>query len=362
MRISGYLQTIAAIHIASSTEGNATGIATRAVPNYDTGRTTRVPFVPPTVLRGLLRKTASDMASEQMLRHNVQIPAEVFNALRHGSNSGRMTNDNLNPSFFDAQRGNPVMGLFGGGPRQGSAGALTVAPMYPLCEELINLGIVDPDPMVATPPQAFTLIGEDTMYPKIDMVYQTGPSFDVIENKDAKIDEFIIADTARRVKDGGASADTSTLRSSNLLTYRFMIPGVILSLNLTVDERSPDHLKGFLIKVLTEALNRNQIGGMQRIGMGQNTFLLRAAASKIKLDDEDLFDFEDGHLIPAAGRPAELVAAFDTWEDDGKAWTKESLWEASGFVGIDLDTPASKKKAKASKKKDAGKAQPAKDA
>lgn len=350
MKITGYLQTVRPIHIASSTEGNATGIATETVPDYESNRTTRVPFVPATVLRGLLRRTASDYSSEQMLRHGVRIPAEIFNALRHGSNSGRMTNDNLNPAFFDAQRGHPIMGLFGGGPRQGSAGALITDPMYPLCEELTKLGMVSEDPMIPNPPKAFLLMQEATMYPSIDMATESDPLFDVIENREEAIDKFIAADVARRTKEGGTGAGASTLRSSNLLVYRYMIPGTLLSLKLKIRDNSPDHMAGFLIKILTEALNRNQIGGMQRIGIGADVFSLASAANRLKLDGEDLFDYDGEKLSVTAGtRAAELVTAFDAWEDDGRAWTLESLWDATGFTGIDLNQEAVKKETRKAK-------------
>lgn len=358
MKITGYLQTVSPIHITAGSDKNVTDIATETVPDYQSGKMTRVPFVPPTVLRGLLRKTASDLVSARLLDAGIQIPAEVFNAMRHGSDGGHRNNDTLNPAFFDAQRGHPVMGLFGGGPRQASAGALVVAPLYPLCAELLALSMVEEDPMVATPPQAYTLINDKFSYPKIDMAYETGPAFDVIENRAAKTDEMIAADTARRVK-GKAEVGDSSLRIANLLQYRHMVPGALLALRLSVDTRTPDHVKGFLIKILAEALNRNQIGGMQRIGMGADVFSLPSAANRLKIDGEDLFDFDGERLVPAAGGRAEqLVAAFDAWEDDGKAWTADSLWKATGFEGIDLTQAAVKKgskkdaKAKAPKKSD----------
>lgn len=356
MKITGYLQTVRPIHVASSTDGNSTGIATQTVPDYEGGRTVRVPFVPSTVLRGMLRHAASDYSSRQMLRHGVRVPAEIFNALRHGSNSGRMTNDNLNPSFFDAQRGHPVMGLFGGGPRQGSAGALSSAPLYPLCAEMVALSMVPEDMLVENPPKAFTLIQEDTMYPRIDMTRESDPLFDVIENKDEAIDKFIAADAGRRTKGEGTGEGESTLRSSNLLVYKTMIPGALLWLQLKVRENAPDHVKGFLIKVLAEALNKNEIGGMQRIGVGTDVFSLASAANRLRLDGEEMFDF-DGETLTVLEdtRAAELVAAFDAWEDDGRAWTVADLWDATGWTGIDLTKDAVKKEAK-TKAKPKGKA------
>lgn len=351
MKITGYLQTVRPIHIASATDGNSTGIATQSVPDYEGGRTARVPFIPATVLRGMLRHTASDYSSRQMLKHGVRIPAEIFNALRHGSNSGRMTNEALNPSFFDAQRAHPVMGLFGGGPRQGSAGALSSAPLYPLCEELVRLSMVPEEFGIENPPKAFTLIQEDTMYPRIDMTRENDPTFEVIENKDEAIDNFIAADVSRRTKGEGTGEGESTLRSSNLLVYKTMIPGALLWLSVKVRDTAPDHVKGFLIKVLAEALNKNEIGGMQRIGVGTDVFSLASAANRLKLDGEDMFEFDGDELtVMPDTRAAELVAAFDAWEDDGRAWTVKDLWDATGWTGIDLNEKAVKKEAKGKRK------------
>lgn len=355
MKISGYIQTVRPIHISDGTEGNATTIKTEVLPDYESNRMSRVPVIPGSVLRGLFRRVASDHCSEQMLRHGVTIPAEVFNALRHGSHSGRMTNENLAPSFFDAQRGHPIMGAFGGGPRSGSAGYLHTDTMYPLCEEAINLGMVDENTLVPNPPKGYTLMQEATMYPDIDMVSESNPLFEVVENRDQIIEEYIAADVGRRVK-GGTEAGDSTLRSSNLLTYRYIIPGALFAFKLKLHKEAPDHMAGFIIKVLCDALNRNEIGGMQRIGIGTDVFSLASVAHNLRLDGEDIFDFDGDVLTVQDGtRAAELLAAFYVWEDDGKAWTAESLWEATGFKGIDLTAKAVKKEAKGKGKKASGK-------
>ena len=344
MKITGYIQTVAPIHITDSTEGNSTGIATMPIPDHETGRTSRVPGIKGTVLRGMLRKTADDIANEQMARHGVRIPMEVFNALRHGSTSGRMTKEPMKAAAFDVMRGHPIMGLFGGGPRS-STGLVTTPWMYPLCRETLAAGMVPPDDRIENPIAAFMLIGEDTMYPRVDVIYRNEGVFEqVIDDFDAKSDEMIAADVGRRTgKDTGEGTE-STLRSSNLLTYKFLVPNVLLHLDLSVAKSAPDHVKGFLLVVLERALNANRVGGMQRIGMGEGAFNLGSVAANVKLDGAKLFDW-DGHelTIVEDGDPARLKAAFDAWHDDGRAWTAESLWEATGFTGIDLDAAAVKK-------------------
>lgn len=357
MKITGYIQTTAPIHITDSTEGNATGIATMPIPDHETGRTTRVPGIKGTVLRGMLRKTADDIANEQMARHGVRVPMEVFNALRHGSNSGRMTKEPMKASAFDVMRGHPLMGLFGGGPRS-STGLLTTPWMYPLTKETLAAGMVPADERIENPMEAFRLIAEDSMYPKTDAIHKAEAVFEeVIEDFDVKSDEMIAADVGRRVgKDDGEGTE-STLRSSNLLTYRFMVPNVLLHLNLSVARSAPDHVKGFLLVTLARALNVNRVGGMQRIGMGENSFSLGSVAANVKLDGETLFEW-DGHelTISEDGEAARLKAAFDVWHDDGRAWTADALWEATGFTGIDLGTAAVKKVKTPAKKAPAKKA------
>lgn len=357
MKITGYIQTTAPIHITDTTDGNATGIATMPVPDYESGRTTRVPGVKGTVLRGMLRKTADDIANEQMVRHGVRVPMEVFNALRHGSTSGRMTKEPMKASAFDVMRGHPIMGLFGGGPRS-STGLLTTPWMYPLCRETLGASMVPADDRIENPMAAFQLVGEDTMYPRSDVIYKAETIFEeVIEDFDAKSDEMVAADVGRRVGKDSGEATESTLRSSNLLTYRFMVPNVLLHLNLSVKRDAPDHVKGFLLVTLARALNANRVGGMQRIGMGEDAFNLGSAAANLKLDGETLFDW-DGHELTVSedGEAARLKAAFDVWHDDGRAWTAEALWEATGFTGIDLGTAAVKKAKTPAKKAPAKKA------
>jgi len=360
MKITGYIQTTAPIHITDSTEGNATGIATMPIPDHQTGRTSRIPGIKGTVLRGMLRKTASDIANEEMLRHGVRVPMEVFNALRHGSTSGRMTKEPMRASAFDVMRGHPIMGLFGGGPRS-STGLLVTPWMLPLCKETIDAAMVPADDRIENPMAGFQLVAEDTMYPRLDIVHKAEAIFEeVIEDFDAKSDEIIAADVGRRTGKTSGEETESTLRGSNLLTYRYMVPNVLLHLNLSVAKSAPDHVKGFLLIVMAQAFNANRIGGMQRIGMGENAFNLASVAANVKLDGERLFDW-DGHdlTIAEGGEAARLADAFDVWHQDGKAWTSEALWEATGFTGIDLGT-AAVKKAKAAPKK-AGKA-PAKAA
>lgn len=344
MKINGYIQTTAPIHITDSTEGNATGIATMPIPDYESGRTSRVPGVKGTVLRGMLRKTADDIANEQMLRHGVKVPMEVFNALRHGSTSGRMTKEPMKASAFDVMRGHPIMGLFGGGPRS-STGMLVTPWMLPLCKETLAANMVPADDRIENPMPAYQLVGEDTMYPKTDVIYKSEAVFEqVIEDFNDKTDEMVAADVGRRMgKDSGEGTE-STLRSSNLLTYRFMVPNVLLNLDLSVAKSAPDHVKGFLLVALARALNANRVGGMQRIGMGENAFNLGSVAANVRLDGEKLFDW-DGHelTISEDGEAARLKAAFDLWHDDGKAWTVQSLWDATGFTGIDLGVAAVKK-------------------
>jgi len=359
MKINGYIQTIAPIHITDSTEGNATGIATMPIPDYESGRTSRVPGVKGTVLRGMLRKTADDIANEQMVRHGVRVPMEVFNALRHGSTSGRMTKEPMKASAFDIMRGHPIMGLFGGGPRS-STGVLITPWMLPLCKETLGAAMVPADDRIENPMAAFQLVAEDTMYPRSDVIYKSEAIFEeVIEDFDAKTDEMVAADVGRRVGKDSGEATESTLRSSNLLTYRFMVPNVLLYLDLKVARSAPDHVKGFLLVTLARAFNVNRVGGMQRIGMGNDAFNLGSVATNVKLDGDPLFDW-DGHDLTVVedGEAARLVAAFDAWHDDGRAWTAEALWEATGFTGIDLGT-AAVKKAKTPKK---GAAAPAKAA
>lgn len=354
MKISGYLKTVRGLHIAAATDKNTTGVASEPILDLMTGRTQRVAFIPATVLRGKLRRVASDIADEQMQKHGVRIPLEVFNALRHGSNSGRMTNDPVAPAFFNAQKAHPIMGLFGGGPRQGAGGALRTAPLYPLTTETVAAGIVPADMAIENPPQAFVLTNEAFMYPRLDVMRDANPEFDaVVENLDEKIDEIIAADVARRVRKSGgeeSSEPESTLRGSNLLAYKYMIPGVMLYLDFKVDPRAPDHVKGFFLETLVRMLNSNEIGGMQRIGIGADVFDLASAAAKIKLDGEPLFDWDGHKLSLNAGEAGRLQAAYELWNDGGKAWTSESLWDATGFTGIDLNDAAVKKTPKASKK------------
>jgi CRISPR type IV-associated protein Csf2 len=344
MKITGYVQTVAPIHITDATEGNATGIATMPIPDHETGRTSRVPGIKGTVLRGMLRKTADDIANEAMLRHGVRVPMEVFNALRHGSTSGRMTKEPMRASAFDVMRGHPLMGLFGGGPRS-STGLLVTPWMYPLCRETLAAGMVPPDDRVENPMAGFMLIAEDTMYPRLDAIHKEEPIFgQVVEDYEAKTDEMIAADMGRRTGKESGEGTESTLRSSNLLVYKFMVPNVLLHLDLSVADSAPDHVKGFLLVVLARALNANRVGGMQRIGMGENAFNLGSVAANVRLDGETLFEW-DGHELTIAedGEAARLRDAFEEWHDDGRAWTTESLWEATGFTGIDLGTAAVKK-------------------
>lgn len=343
MKIKGYIKTNAPIHISDGTDGNATATATHPIPNLETGRMDRIPGIKGTVLRGLLRKTADDIVNEQLVRHGVRIPMEVFNALRHGSTSGKMTKESGRVSIFDAIRGHPVMGLFGGGPRS-SRGLLVTPWMLPFCQEALAAEMV-PEMDGVEPMRGFQLIGEDVMYPKLDVMLDPEPEYaQVIEDYDAKTDEIIAADLGRREGKKSGEGSESTLRSSNLLTYKYMMANVMLHLDLTVEDSAPDHLKGFLLVVLARALNLNEVGGMQRVGIGKDVFSLRSVANNVLLDGEQAFEWDGQSLVVATnGKAAELKAAFDAWHDDGRAWTAETLWAATGFTGIDLSEPAVKK-------------------
>src|SRR3546814_5534605 len=92
---------------------------------------------------------------------------------------------------------------------------------------------------------------------------------------------------------------------------------------------------------------------MQRIGIGTDTFDLASAAAKIQIDGEQAFEW-NGHELTFAhgGEAARLYAAYEAWNDDGKAWTNASLWDATGFTGIDMDKAAVKKTPKKAPKKD----------
>ena len=346
MKISGYLQTVRPVHIASQTDGNATGIATEPVPNFVTGQINRIPIIPATVLRGALRRATTDIASQEMAENGVRVPIEVLNAMRHGSNSGRMVNEPLPPSFFSMQREHPLMGLYGGGPRQGSGGQLRVAPLYPLCDETASNSMVPPHPAVETTIPGYRLTAETNMYPGLDIMKSDDPVFGrIVEDKDAKIDEIIAADVARRLRKGGdGEGPESTLRSTNLISHKYMIPGVLLHLDLKIDDRANDQTKGLLIISLLRFLSTNEIGGMKRVGYGSDVFNLGGAAANVLLDGEPAFEWDGTDLSLAAGSEAErLAGAYHAWSDGGKAWTTESLWKATGFDGIDLGVAAVKK-------------------
>lgn len=351
MRITGWLHTVRPIHVASPAkagEGNATSVTVEAIPDPTTGRIDRVPIVPSTLFRGQLRRAASDIAAAEMAANGVRVSAEVFNAMRHGSNSGRLTNEAVAPGAFRVQREHPLMGMFGGGPRQGAGGALSVGPLYPLCQETVSRGIVPEDPDVENPPMGSRLVGEATTFPVIDMARDDQPTYGpAIDNLDQSVDEMIAADVQRRLRKGAEPGEgegpTSTMRSSNLLVHRYMVPGVRLRLSLKTQGAVPA-ADGLLILSLLDVLNRNEVGGMRRVGYGVDVYSLGQAARSIRIDGEPMFEF-DGDMLSIApgGRAAELVDAYRAWSRDGAAWTRDDLWRATGFEGIDMTAPAVKK-------------------
>lgn len=354
MHISGYIHTLSPIHIADSTESNLTRIATFPVYEIASGRPANVPGIKSTLLRGLLRKVASDFVFDHLLQRGIRVPLELYIALRHGGDAGRRTIASARPELFDVAAGHPIMGLFGGGPRCAS-GTLRVPWMLPLCIETVASKLVPGHPDVEKLPYARQLIKIETIYPKLDILHGADFKYEsIIENFDSGTDEIISADMARRLRKAAApDADSgndnaeaeSKLRSSNLVSFEFLVPGVLLYLNISVNETAPDHIKGFLLYILAKALNENRIGGLQRIGHGVDTFNLPSAAANLKLpDDEPVFDWDGERLtIVQGGKSAQLAAAFDAWHRDGEAWTRESLWEASGFSSIEFSDSSAKK-------------------
>lgn len=256
------------------------------------------------------------------------------------------------------------MGLMGGGPRQGSGGALRVASLYPFCEETLAVNMVPPIAEIESEnaPIANRLINEQTMFPGIDIIKNHDESSrDIIENFDKKIDEILTADVERRTKgkgDADVDATNSTLRSSNMLVFRSLVAGALLHFDVSTDERASDIQNGFLIICVQKILNDNTIGGMSRVGIGTDVFDLNYASFSLEADGERIFEYDEAgnKLVIAEGsKAAAYVDAFKAWEDGGKAWTADSLWHATGFEGIDLSKAAVKKAKPAGKGKGAAK-------
>lgn len=357
MKIQGLIQTTCPIHITASgdfsptsTEKNETAIT--VMPSFDpeTGKISYIPGISPTHLRGGLRRVAHDIYLEEYARRGIKISADLFNCQRHGSANGALNREGLRPEDFLNQKADALMALMGGGPRM-FAGALSAAPAPVICQETAKrpafaamLGHVDATQF----PHAFRFIAKDTAFSKIDMLNGMDAR-DFVSDYLTAVEAFFSAQDERKVKKaaeisdagdkkagkgkGAAKADaepTNYLRAANILTFQYLIPGVLLPLDIRCTDTSADHVKGFMIEVVRRYLEIGRVGGMQRVGFGLNAFNLETAAA-LTLDGEHLF-YADGEklaVLPGT-KAASLYAGYEEWHSDDATWAGERLCRAAG--------------------------------
>ncbi len=354
MKISGYLSLISPIHITLNTDKNKTYIVTRPVFDYESGNKAHIPGISATHLRGGLRRVASQIYIEQYRARGMKIPTELLNSQRHGSTNGLLDTDAKRPIDFMAQVADPIMAIFGGGPRMLS-GHSAIKWALALTSESYKSGMVPMHPLANMDklPEAFKLVGTSTMYPRLDIM--KGMDFsEVLSNYVEVIETIIKADLERQAKNikkaenealkkaiGDNSKTVNELdsgdkgRGSNLLEYEYIIPNTILFFDVSIDEQLADHVKGFFLEVLRRFFNENRIGGMQRIGFGEDVFN-KEQICNLTWGDEHPFQLRgDGSsaeiTLVKTGKAAKVMAAYEAWLDDSAAWDLKFLFDASGF-------------------------------
>lgn len=349
MKITGLAQTVAPIHITASTDGtitkgNETQIVTYPIFEYENGKQAHLPGISATHLRGSLRRIASDIYNQRYREAGVAIPAALMNAQRHGATGGVPDTQARKGDDYVAQMKDPFMACFGGGPKM-LPGHVAAPWALPLSQEAVAINLFDVPSYLEEEklPTRWQLVASGTAYSKIDMMNGLSIS-DIIADYAETVAQILAANEDRKARKGSEekAPDADKRRSSNILSYQYLIPGTLLYFHLHMDDELSDAAKGLFIEAVRRFFEIGKVGGMQRIGFGLEAFNLRTV-SEFQCDGMPIFREVDGKLKidPGASKAVQnAVAAFDAWLIDPEAIDLDLLHRAAG-----LETPGKKKKA-----------------